>query len=87
MLKISLLLGIFDKILCEIYAVHSKTITSQASSCKNPPLCYLSDTYKSESKNILLPYINPHNYGRQQSNLQRSYYGGFDSSTLPAYYS
>ncbi|XP_011269621.1 uncharacterized protein LOC105259414 [Camponotus floridanus] len=88
MLKISLLLSVFvDMILCEIYPVHSKTITSQASSCKNPPLCYLSDTYKSESKNILLPYINSHNYGRQQSNLQRSYYGGFDSSTLPAYYS
>lgn len=73
-------------ILCEIYAVHSKTTISQAPFCKNPPLCYLSDTYKSELKNVLLPYIN-HNYGRQQSNLQRSYYGGFDSSTLPAYYS
>lgn len=87
MLKIPLLLGVFDTILCEIHAVYSKTTISQTPSCKNPPLCYLSDTYKSESKNIFLPYINSHNYGRQQSSLQRSYYGGLDSSTLPAYYS
>ncbi|XP_029679974.1 uncharacterized protein LOC115245689 isoform X2 [Formica exsecta] len=86
MLKISLLLGVFDTILCEIHT-RSETTTSQASSCRNPPLCYLSDTYKMESKSMFLPYTNSHNYGRQQSNLQRSYYSGFDSSTLPAYYS
>ncbi|XP_050448826.1 uncharacterized protein LOC126850154 [Cataglyphis hispanica] len=85
MLKISLLLGVFDTILCEIHA-RSET-TSQASSCRNPPLCYLSDIYKAESRSMFFPYVNSYNYGRQQSNLQRSYYSGFDSSTLPAYYS
>lgn len=86
MLKISLLLGVFDTILCEIHT-RLETIASQTPSCKYPPLCYLSETYKSESKNMFLPYPNSQNYGRQQSNLQRSYYSGFDSSTLPAYYS
>lgn len=84
MLRISLLLAL-DVILCEIHA-RSEAFTSKASSsCKNPPLCYLSDAYKTDTSSMFLPHPN---YGRQQSNLQeRNYYNGFNSHTLPAYYS
>ncbi|XP_067214854.1 uncharacterized protein [Linepithema humile] len=87
MLKIVLLLGAFDIILCEIQRQTRPDAISQVPSCRNPPLCYLSDTYKTESKSIsFLPYANSQNYGRQQSNLARSYHSGFGLSASPAYY-
>lgn len=86
MLRITLLLVAFDIILCETQT-KSKAITEQVPSCRNPPLCFISDTYKTESNSIsFLPYQNSQNYARQRSNLQRSYYSGFGSSTSPAYY-
>ncbi|XP_029157985.1 uncharacterized protein LOC114930390 [Nylanderia fulva] len=78
MLRISLLLSAFEVILCEI---HTRSETS--SSCKNPPFCYLSNAYKTDT-NSMFPHPN---YARQQSSLQRSYYNGFNSHTMPAYYS
>lgn len=87
MLKIILLCGAFDIILCEIQGQTKSGAISQVSSCKNPPLCYLSDMYKTESKSIsFLPYANSPNYGRQQSNLERSYHNGFGLSASPTYY-
>jgi len=86
MLKIVLLFSIFDNILCEMQT-RSETTISQIPSCRNSPLCHLSDTYKTVSKSIstFLPYQKSVNYDRQGSNLQRSY-NGFGSSILPAYY-
>ncbi|XP_011696776.1 PREDICTED: uncharacterized protein LOC105455267 [Wasmannia auropunctata] len=84
MLKITLLLGAFDIIQCEMQRTRLERTISEAPSCSNPPLCYLSDTYKTESKSIsFLPYPNSPDIRRQQS-IQRSYYGGFGSS--PAHY-
>lgn len=85
MFKIVLLFSVLDIILCGIQGQARAGIISQVPPCKNPPLCYLSDTYKRESKSILfLPEANSKNYGsQQQSSLERSYHG-FGLS--PAYY-
>lgn len=86
MLKITLLLGAFDIIRCEMQTTKLQKTVSEAPSCSNPPLCYLSDTYKTESKSIsFLPYLNSPNIRKQQS-IQRSYHSGFGSSVSPAYY-
>ncbi|EZA60476.1 hypothetical protein X777_13565 [Ooceraea biroi] len=86
MLKIMLLLSAFGHILCEMQTRSEATI-GRIPSCRNPPLCHLSDTYRTASESIspLLPYQKSVSYGRQGSNLQRSYVG-FGSSTSPAYY-
>lgn len=82
MLRITLLLGVFDIVRCEMQTTRLERTISKAPSCSNPPLCYLSDTYKTEPKSIsFLP--NFPNIRKQQL-IERSYYGGFGSS--PAYY-
>lgn len=83
MLKITLLLGVFDIIRCEMQTTRLERTISGAPSCRNPSLCYLSDMYKTEPRSIsFLPYpISPH--VRKQQLMQRSYYGG---SSSPAYY-
>lgn len=85
MLKIILLLGVFDIIRCEMQTTRLERTMSTAPSCSNPSLCYLSDTYKTEPRSLsFLPYpISPH--VRKQQLIQRSYYGGYGSSS-PAYY-
>jgi len=87
MLKIMLFLGVFDIIRCEMQTTRLERTISEAPSCNNPPLCYLSDMYKTELKSSFLPYSNSPNIRKQQS-IQRSYYGGFGSSSslLPTYY-
>ncbi|XP_011172424.1 uncharacterized protein LOC105204871 [Solenopsis invicta] len=89
MLKIAfLLLGAFDIIRCEMQTTRLERTISEAPSCSNPPLCYLSDTYKTGSKSVsFLPYSNFPNIRKQQS-IQRSYYGGGlgSHSAWPAYY-
>ncbi|XP_018342909.1 PREDICTED: uncharacterized protein LOC108748960 [Trachymyrmex septentrionalis] len=85
MLKITLLLGAFDIIRCEMQTTRLERTVTEAPSCSNPPQCYLSDTYKTELKSVsFLPYLNSPNIRKQQS-IQRSYYGGF-GSFAPAYY-
>ncbi|XP_071648698.1 uncharacterized protein [Temnothorax longispinosus] len=84
MLKITLLLGVFDIVRCEMQTTRLERTVSEAPSCSNPPMCYLPDTYKKEPRSISFPfYPNFPNVHKQQ--IQRSYYGGF-GSTLPAYY-
>lgn len=86
---IILLLGSLDVILC---GMQSKTMVSEIPPCRNPPLCSLSDIYKTESNSVsLLPYSNSQNYqttiNEQRSKLQRSYYNGLGSTTSsPAFY-
>ncbi|XP_011860311.1 PREDICTED: uncharacterized protein LOC105557628 isoform X2 [Vollenhovia emeryi] len=85
MLRITLLLGAFDIIRCEMQTTRLERTVGEAPSCSNPPLCYLSDTYKTEPRAVsFLPYLNSPNMRKQQV-IQRSYYGGFGSS-WPAYY-
>ncbi|XP_012529353.1 uncharacterized protein LOC105832712 isoform X2 [Monomorium pharaonis] len=87
MLKITILLGVFDIIRCEMQTTRLERTISEAPSCSNPPLCYLSDMYKTESKSV--PFLHYPNFPnmRKQQLIQRSYYGGFGShSASPAYY-
>ncbi|KYN27321.1 hypothetical protein ALC57_03665 [Trachymyrmex cornetzi] len=84
MLKITLLLGAFDVIRCEMQTTRLERTVTETPSCNNPSQCYLPDTYKTELKSIsFLPYLNSPNIRKQS--IQRSYYGGFGSSA-PAYY-
>ncbi|KAL0103558.1 hypothetical protein PUN28_017669 [Cardiocondyla obscurior] len=86
MLKITLLLGAFDIVRCEMQTTRLERTVSEAPSCSNPPLCHLSDTHKTEPRSIsFLPYQNSPDIRKQQL-IQRSYYSGFGSSTSPAYY-
>ncbi|KAL6256530.1 hypothetical protein P5V15_012644 [Pogonomyrmex californicus] len=83
MLKITLLLGAFDIILCEMLVTKLEKTISEAPSCSNPPLCYLSDAYKTRNMPFV-PYPNSPNLHKQL--IQRSYYSGFGSSASPAHY-
>ncbi|XP_011152655.1 uncharacterized protein LOC105191152 isoform X2 [Harpegnathos saltator] len=92
MLRIILafLLGaLLDVILCETQ-ISEITNANQASSCRNPPLCDLSDMYKMEPRSASsLPFhLNSPNYitSQQSNHLQRSYYSGFGTSASPAHY-
>lgn len=90
---IALLLSAWlDVILCETQLSEHAASASRMSSCRNPPLCDLSDTYKIEQRNDassqLQFYSDSQTFAasQQPNYLRRSYYSGFGSFASPAHY-
>lgn len=84
---IAFLIGIWlDVILCEMQLTETASV-SRVSSCRNPPLCDLSDMYKIEPSGAssLRFYSNSQAHAASPYQLvsRRSYYSNFDS---PAHY-
>ncbi|XP_032668094.1 uncharacterized protein LOC116842665 [Odontomachus brunneus] len=88
MLKIIALLvsAWLDVILCETQLSKHAASASRVLSCRNPPLCDLSNTI--EPRNDAQFYSDSQTFAtsQQPNYLRRSYYSGFGSFASPAHY-